>query len=120
MDVMLLEKDNRDTYVSSLETTAKVGKKKIGKISGIVLAEEMCSVPGLGNDILEVLLLRERSTEPSWRDHFVLIPFVPTIVPIVDLKNSMVYLDPPSGLLDLSYTHEEKKPIKGFLPGSAE
>lgn len=119
MDVLLLQKDERNTLANDVQTSVNVGKK-IGKISGIVLAEDVCSVPGLGNDLLEVLLFRESSAWPSFKDQYVLIPFVPAIVPIVDLQKNIVHLDPPSGLLDLSYEHEENKIIKGFLPGSAD
>jgi 16S rRNA processing protein RimM len=112
MHVMLLQKDGQrhDPQISP----------NIGKISGIVLAEEMCSISGLGNDLLEVLLPEKRWEASKWRDHFVLVPFVPAICPVVDLENKVIYIDPPTGLLDLSYAHEENRAIKGFLPGSAE
>ena len=118
MDVVLLHKGDQKNTGGDSKNIAKM-LNRIGKISGVVLAEDMCSVPGLGNDLLEILLHERRSGMPSWRDHFVLVPFVPAIVPEVDLKNKVIYIDPPSGLLDLSYVHEETTIIKGFLPGSA-
>lgn len=46
-----------------------------------------------------------------------LVPLVPDIVPSVDLENRIIRLNPPSGLLDLSYEERQKiKVIKGFLP----
>jgi len=53
---------------------------------------------------------------PSWRDERVLVPLVPQIVPRVNVKQGELYLDPPVGLLDLTYVREEKTRIKGFLP----
>jgi len=121
MDVMLLQNFNsQETHLQAILMRTPKNIQKIGTISGVVLAEEMCSVPGLGNDLLEVLLLRNKLTEPSWRGKYVLVPFVPAIVPIVDLPSRTVFIDPPLGLLDLSYTHEENVTIKGFLPGSVE
>ena len=50
-----------------------------------------------------------------------LMPLVPSIVPVVDLQRRVVFLDPPPGLLDLTYEVKEKeKPIRGFLPAFIE
>ena len=92
----------------------------LGRIGGIVVAEEMCSVPGLGHDMLEVVLPRGRGGTPSWRDENVLLPFVPDIVPTVDLDEGKVYVSPPPGLLDLTYIKEDKVRIKAFLPAAGE
>ena len=103
----------------------KAGGKKalggsfVGTIGGILLGEDMCSAAsGLGQDTLEIILPRGRggTTAPSWRDEMVLIPFVPQIVPRVDLAGGAVYITPPAGLLDLTYVKEERVRIKGFLP----
>jgi len=101
---------------STKKHTKALGGAFVGTIGGIVLAEEMCSIPGLGQDLLEVVLPRGRTGSPSWRDEMVLIPMVPQIVPRVDLKGNAVYITPPRGLLDLSYVREEKVRIRGFLP----
>ena len=45
------------------------------------------------NNLLVIELLENQKT--------VLIPFVSAIVPIVDLKNNFIMLNPPKGLLDL-------------------
>jgi hypothetical protein len=53
---------------------------------------------------------------PSYRDTLVLIPLVPQIVPVVQVSEKKVFIDPPAGLLDLTYFREERVRIKGFLP----
>ena len=93
-----------------------IGGKFVGTVQGVVLAEEMCSTPGLGQDLLEVVLPRGRHGSPSWKDEMVLIPLVPSIVPTVDTERRIIYIDPPGGLLDLTYVREESMRIKGFLP----
>jgi 16S rRNA processing protein RimM len=90
----------------------------VGTVAGVVLAEEMCSIPGLGHDMLEINLPRGRGGTMSLRDELVLVPFVPQIVPLVSIAEGAVYIDPPKGLLDLTYVREEKVRIKGFLPPS--
>ena len=92
----------------------------VGKVNGVILAEEMSSVAGLGQDLLEILLPRGPGATLSWKDELVLIPFVPQLVPRVDITNRAVYIAPPFGLLDLTYVREEKVRIKGFLPPAKE
>ncbi|CAB9526508.1 Probable 16S rRNA-processing protein RimM [Seminavis robusta] len=87
----------------------------VGTVVGVVLAEDMCAIPGLGHDMLEINLPRGKGGTTSLRDELVLIPFVPQIVPRVD---NAIFIDPPAGLLDLTYVREEKVRIKGFLPPS--
>jgi 16S rRNA processing protein RimM len=91
----------------------------VGTVAGVVLAEDMCSIPGLGHDMLEINLPRGRGGTMSLRDELVLVPFVPQIVPLVSLAEGAVFIDPPKGLLDLTYVREEKVRIKGFLPPSS-
>lgn len=91
-------------------------RRFVGKIAGIVLAEEMCAIPELGQDLLEVSLPRGPGGTQSANDVLVLIPLVPQIVPTVDIADGCVYVNPPSGLLDLTYVREEKFRIRGFLP----
>lgn len=88
----------------------------IGAIQGIVLAEDLCSVPGLGHDYLEISLPHGPGNMPSFRDELVLVPLVPQIVTKVDIEENAITIDPPTGLLDLKYAREEKIRIKGFLP----
>jgi 16S rRNA processing protein RimM len=93
----------------------------IGTILGVVLAEEMCAIPGLLHDQLEIGLTRKNNNgAESEAQELLLIPLVPEIVPKIDLENQMVLLDPPAGLLDLTYVKEEKVKIKGLLAPSKE
>jgi 16S rRNA processing protein RimM len=92
------------------------GKKYVGIVGGVVFAEEFCSIPGLGHDYLEIILPRGVGGARSLRDEMILIPMVPQLVPLVDVKAGLIYIDPPEGLLDLKYVKEDKTRIKGFLP----
>mmetsp|Transcript_2951 Transcript_2951/g.6833 ORF Transcript_2951/g.6833 Transcript_2951/m.6833 type:complete len:374 (+) Transcript_2951:185-1306(+) len=113
--------ENKDQDSSSRsKRPAGLGGKFVGTVGGIVLAEDMCAVPGLGHDMIELVLPRGKTASPSWRDELVLLPFVPEIVPTVDLLEGAVYVSPPEGLLDLKYIKEEKVRIKGFLPPAEE
>lgn len=85
----------------------------IGNIRGVVMGSEMCAIPGLGQDLLEVVL---PSPHGGQGEDLVLVPFVPEIVTSVNLDGRMVSITPPPGLLDLSYRREEKVRIKGLLP----
>ena len=109
-----------DEYIVSdlvkMEVLDQQTNNSIGLVAGVVLAEDMCAIPGLGQDLLEVTL--QKGPMASWRDELVLIPFVPQIVPKVDLKARQIWIDPPAGLLDLTYFREERVRLKGFLPPS--
>jgi ribosomal 30S subunit maturation factor RimM len=96
--------------------SSDLGGRFVGIVGGIVLAEDMCAVPGLGQDMLEIILPRGPGRTASWRDEMVLVPLVPQIVPRIDLKDRAIHITPPNGLLDLTYVREEKVRIKGFLP----
>ncbi len=98
------------------EKQPSMGGKFVGIVNGVVLAEEMCAIPGLGQDLLELRLPRGRFGTPSWKDELVLIPLVPSIVTTVDIERKVMYIDPPGGLLDLTYVKEDNFRIKGFLP----
>ena len=120
LDVRLVtgygEGDDDNEADTDTESGESFSGKFVGSVGGIVLADEMCSIPGLGQDFLEVVLPRGRYGTPSWKDEMVLIPMVPAIVPSVDLEFGIIYIDPPGGLLDLTYVNEENVRIKGFLP----
>ncbi|KAL3914850.1 MAG: hypothetical protein SGILL_005921 [Bacillariaceae sp.] len=107
------------------ETATSVDKNKllVGKVMGVVLAEEMCAIPGLLHDQMEVQIINpdnEKKPQPGRPPELVLIPLVPEIVPKIDLENEMIVVDPPEGLLDLTYVREEKVRIKGLLAPSKE
>lgn len=110
-------KDNDDGGNPSLNQVVRK-LHYVGKVGGIVFGEDIASIPGgLGYDYLELLLPRGSTMGmASYRDELVLIPFVPKIVTRVDLLHRELYIDPPRGLLDLTYIRQEKKKrIKGFL-----
>lgn len=92
----------------------------VGYVAGVVLAQEMCSIPGLGHDMLEIVLPRGKGGTISLRDELVLVPFVPEIVPRVEISKRAIFLTPPPGLLDITYVREEKVRIKGFLPAASD
>ncbi|QLL29634.1 ribosome maturation factor RimM [Thermosynechococcus sichuanensis E542] len=60
--------------------------ERVGEVVGLVNA---------GNDLLEVQLLNPAQEAPP----SVYIPFVPAIVPVVDLAARRIEIDPPLGLL---------------------
>ena len=95
----------------------------IGMVDGIALAEDMCATPGLGQDWLELDLTTTANNNNQQQQQkpkeYVLIPFVPSIVPTVDLSNQRIIIDPPAGLLDLTYQKQPKVRIKGFLPAKS-
>lgn len=88
----------------------------LGVVNGVVFADEMCSIPGLGHDMLEVVLRKGQDGMASLRDELVLIPMVPQIVTHVSAAKGVIHINPPSGLLDLTYLREERAKLKGFLP----
>ena len=85
----------------------------VGNIRGVILGSEMCSIPGLGQDLLEVA---RPSQLVGKGKELVLIPFVREIVTFVAIEDGYVTIIPPMGLLDLLYRREEKVRIKGLLP----
>ena len=96
----------------------------VGTILGVVFAEEMCAIPGLLHDQIEVGVTRKTddgdAQKPGAPQELLLIPLVPEIVPKIDLENQMILVDPPGGLLDLTYVREEKVKIKGLLAAAKE
>jgi 16S rRNA processing protein RimM len=114
-DLVGLQVFLQDDEESSNHEDSSENRQFVGHVGGVVFAEELCSLPGLGHDYLEIILPRGIGGTQSFRDELVLIPLVPQIVPHIDLEGKAVYIDPPDGLLDLTYVREEKTRIKGFL-----
>lgn len=119
-DVDMILDDDDDIAASTT-----INKKLfVGKVHGIVFGDEICAVPGIsvGYDYLEILLPRGiNGTFSLLYDEYVLIPFIPNIVPIVDIvsDNKEIYINPPNGLLNLTYIKQQQKVrIKAFLPSS--
>ena len=117
---------NEDEYVVSdlvgldvylkVEQDATNREMYVGIVGGVVFSDDICSIPGLGHDYLEIVLPRGIGGTLSYRDEMVLVPMVPQIVPEVDITGRRIMIDPPTGLLDLRYVRDEKTRIKGFLP----
>jgi 16S rRNA processing protein RimM len=78
-------------YVADL-----VGLKVILQTSGEVIGT-VTDIYEAGNDLLEVTL---NSKKPATKPQQVLIPFVDEIVPIVNLDQGTVEINPPEGLLN--------------------
>eukprot|EP00592_Proboscia_alata_P000865 CAMPEP_0194372934 /NCGR_PEP_ID=MMETSP0174-20130528/21353_1 /TAXON_ID=216777 /ORGANISM="Proboscia alata, Strain PI-D3" /LENGTH=421 /DNA_ID=CAMNT_0039151723 /DNA_START=22 /DNA_END=1283 /DNA_ORIENTATION=- len=125
--------DQREIDLDSNDDDLRESREKsdylVGIVGGIVIGEEITGVKGLGNDAMEVILpydptklneqqqsltLALKSNQQMRKSpDLVLIPFVPQIVPIVDVERNRVYIDPPEGLLDLTYRNEPKTVIRG-------
>ena len=123
-DTCVKEDDILISDLVGLDVYTQNGDILVGSVDGVVLAEEMCAIPGLGQDMLEVSKKREEEIDnmktngqrrPPPKD-LVLIPLVPEIVPKIDLVEKKIIIVPPEGLLDLTYIREEKVQIKGLLP----
>lgn len=83
-------------------------------VEGVVPPDELCShaVASLMHSMLEVRKIGTKELS--------LIPFVPEIVLSVDLISRKIVLNPPKGLLEISYEEKQTKvAIKGFLPQRA-
>lgn len=79
-----------------LEVLYHQSKQRVGTVVKIASA---------GNDLLEIQLF-------SSTTQTVLIPFVPALVPIVDIENRRIEIAPPKGLLpDSSEPSQRKKPL---------
>jgi hypothetical protein len=116
----------------------------IGFVVGVVTRDEVCSLEeGKGHDLLEIELapspedalpaVAPSAAEPSAAAPSAagrrragpalrcLVPFVPSIVPAVDLAGQVLWLDPPAGLLDLARPrHQARARIRGVLAPRAE
>lgn len=119
-DIVLSELVGLSVYKIPDEENNETENRLVGTILGVVLAEEMCAIPGLLHDQIEVGVTRNTSEPDGAPQDLLLIPLVPEIVPKIDLENQMILVDPPSGLLDLTYVREEKVKIKGLLAPAKE
>jgi 16S rRNA processing protein RimM len=121
----LMETDSEEFIVSDLigldvylYEEKEIGERNfVGKVNGVVFAEDLTDIPGL-HDFLELTLPRGQGGTASLYDELVLIPLVPQLVPIIDIESGSIYIDPTEGLLDLTYVRQEKVRIKAFLPAS--
>ena len=119
-DVLVPELIGLSVYRINIESGAEK-ESLVGTVSGVVPADELCAIPGLLHDQLEVKVAREKSESEHKSprrstQNLLLIPMVPEIVIKINLEDGNIIIDPPSGLLDLTFVREEKVRIKGLLP----
>jgi 16S rRNA processing protein RimM len=112
------KEDQTQKSKSSLHPGKLVGgtsRVVVGEVVGVVPAEELCSSAAMASLMHAMLEVRKINSK-----ELCLIPFVPSIVLSVDLAGCALLLDPPKGLLQLTYMEKEKEvAIKGFLPERA-
>lgn len=86
---------------------------ELGKINDVYTFQELQrhikNPAKVGHDLLEVMV-------GSDEDNLVLVPFVEEIVPIVNIKDGHVFVDPPEGLFDIAKVNMlKKKPVARFF-----
>ena len=116
----------------------------VGDVVGVITRDQICTVDGLGNDLLEVRLnpdgqyamagtaaaaeaaeagARAGDTGGDDEDGLELtcfVPLVPSIVPVIDIANGRCKIDPPEGLLELATVSEQRIRIRALLPERAQ
>lgn len=88
-----------------------VGGAIVGEVVGVVLPSDLCDTASIASkmhSLLEVKLLSQKK--------LTLVPFVPAVVTKVDTVAGAIVMDPPQGLLDLTYEETKRVVIRGFLP----
>lgn len=97
----------------TVNENAKSSEDPVATIVGVVPPDELCGVGSAAAKLMHSML--ELRLFGSLE--LCLIPLVKEIVLSVDVASGRVVLDPPSGLLSITYASKEKKVmIKGFLP----
>lgn len=93
-DKKIPELEEEEYHVSQL-IDLEVYHHQTEKLIGVVV-----DLFTTGHDLLEIKLINE--TEPKDKEKKVLVPFVYEIVPIVDLEQNRIEINPPKGLLSLA------------------
>eukprot|EP01041_Mallomonas_annulata_P001589 gene1589-3070_t len=93
----------------------------MAEVVGVVPPEDLCdpAAAKFMHAMLELQLIRSTSSPTSFSDtpDLCLVPLVPEIVLEVDLVLRRIILDPPGGLLELTYKEPPPKiALRGFLP----
>lgn len=88
-----------------------VGGAVVGEIVGVVLPSDLCESAAIASKMHSLLEVKLTSSKK-----LTLVPFVPSVVTGVDLSSRQVTVDPPVGLLDLTYEESKRVVIRGFLP----
>mmetsp|Transcript_8331 Transcript_8331/g.12705 ORF Transcript_8331/g.12705 Transcript_8331/m.12705 type:complete len:462 (-) Transcript_8331:197-1582(-) len=86
----------------------------IGHVAAMVLGDDLADTKGLTGDLLELEL---PPLEGEYLPRACYIPFERQLVPIVNLEEGYLQIDPPVGLLDLAFVKEEKVVIRGYITG---
>lgn len=82
------------------------------KVINILSPDELCD----NKDLLPLLHSNIEIKLKSTKD-LCMIPFIPEIITEIDLPNRRIFIDPPEGLLEMTYPEEKTKVvIRGFLP----
>lgn len=97
---LLVSKSDRfpleeDEYHVADLINLQVYNQQTGEIIGVVTDLYVA-----GNDLLKVKLFHAQTSSPE-KSAIVLIPFVKDIVPVMDLQNNRLEINPPAGLLDI-------------------
>lgn len=85
-------------------------RKHFAKVEGVVPPDELVDPP-LRAKMHSLLEVRLRNTTKHC-----LVPFVPAIVVDVLLDQAALIIEPPDGLLSLTYEVDTKVTIRGYLP----
>jgi hypothetical protein len=99
----------------------------IGVVVGIIPPDELCDTTfaRLMHAQLELELFvqsnhqqqQQHATNNESNKLLCMVPFVPSIVPVVDVANQCLFIDPPLGLLEMTYNDKPKRVvIRGYLP----
>lgn len=99
----------------------------IGVVVGIIPPDELCDTTfaRLMHAQLELELFvqsnhhhhQQQATNNESKKLLCMVPFVPSIVPVVNVANQCLFIDPPLGLLEMTYNDKPKRVvIRGYLP----
>lgn len=92
----------------------KNSNSMVGIVNGVIPPDELCdaAIAKYMHSMLEIRKLGDNNV-------LCLVPFVPAIVLDVNFELNRIVIDPPKGLLDLTYSEAKKIVIRGFLPSFA-
>ena len=89
---------------------------KIGTVNGVIPPDELAD-----NSFAAQFMHATLEIKKSQSNELFLVPMVPQLVPIVNIKDDYIEINPPAGLLDLTYEEKKKRVVvRGFLPASVE
>lgn len=111
-------KDENKNNIFNKEKTLALSP--IGTVVGVVPPDELCdpATAALMHAMIEIKLYSKDKVKTS-NNAMCLIPLVPSIVIDIDNVNKYMVIDPPAGLLDLTYAQKIRTVIRGYLPAQA-